>query len=70
MVTVENWAHDYTRESAAFPVASLKRHKYWPPVGRIDNAYGDRNIMCSCVPMSAFADNASEAATAGAASAE
>jgi glycine dehydrogenase len=62
MVTAENWAHDYTRESAAFPVASLKRHKYWPPVGRIDNAYGDRNIMCSCVPMSAYATDTAEAA--------
>ena len=54
MVMAENWAHDYTRERAAFPVASLKRHKYWPPVGRVDNAYGDRNIMCSCVPMEAY----------------
>ena len=56
MVTAENWAHDYTRERAAFPVASLKRQKYWTPVGRVDNAYGDRNIMCSCVPMSAYAE--------------
>jgi glycine dehydrogenase len=58
MVMAENWAHDYTRESAAFPLASLKRQKYWPPVGRVDNAYGDRNIMCSCVPMSAYAEDA------------
>jgi glycine dehydrogenase len=67
MVMAENWAHDYTRESAAFPVASLKRHKYWPPVGRVDNAYGDRNIVCSCVPMSAYAtdDAASAARVAG-----
>ena len=56
MVMAENWAHDYTRERAAFPVASLKRQKYWTPVGRVDNAYGDRNIMCSCVPMSAYAE--------------
>jgi glycine dehydrogenase len=60
MVTAENWAHDYTREQAAFPVPSLKRHKYWPPVGRVDNAYGDRNIMCSCVPMSAYAEEGAE----------
>jgi glycine dehydrogenase len=58
MVTAENWAHDYTRERAAFPLASLKRQKYWPPVGRVDNAYGDRNVMCSCVPMSAFTEDA------------
>ncbi|MDQ3189525.1 MAG: glycine dehydrogenase (aminomethyl-transferring), partial [Pseudomonadota bacterium] len=56
MAMAENWAHDYTRERAAFPVASLKQHKYWPPVGRVDDAYGDRNIICSCVPMDAFAD--------------
>ena len=56
MVTAENWAHDYSRERAAFPLASLKRQKYWPPVGRVDNAYGDRNIMCSCVPMSAYSE--------------
>jgi len=58
MVMAENWAHDYPRERAAFPVASLKRQKYWPPVGRVDNAFGDRNIMCSCVPMSAFSEDA------------
>ena len=53
-------ALDYTRERAAFPVASLKRQKYWTPVGRVDNAYGDRNIMCSCVPMSAYGSDATE----------
>jgi glycine dehydrogenase len=67
MVMAENWAHDYPRESAAFPLASLKRQKYWPPVGRVDNAYGDRNIMCSCVPMSAYAENAAESAASVAA---
>ncbi|MCA3219236.1 MAG: aminomethyl-transferring glycine dehydrogenase [Burkholderiales bacterium] len=56
MVMAESWAHDYTREQAAFPVASLKRQKYWPLVGRVDNVYGDRNIMCSCVPMEAYAE--------------
>ncbi len=55
MVTAENWAHDYSRELAAFPVASLKRQKYWPPVARVDNVYGDRHVMCSCIPMSAYA---------------
>jgi glycine dehydrogenase len=56
MVLAEDWAHDYTRERAAFPVATLKQQKYWPPVGRVDNAYGDRNIMCSCVPMSVYSE--------------
>jgi glycine dehydrogenase len=54
MVTAENWAHDYSRELAAFPLPSLKRSKYWPPVARVDNVYGDRHVMCSCVPMSAY----------------
>ena len=62
MVMAENWAHDYSRERAAFPLASLKRQKYWPPVGRVDNAYGDRNIMCSCVPMSAYSEDVSASA--------
>jgi glycine dehydrogenase len=64
MVTAENWAHDYTREEAAFPVPSLKRHKYWTPVGRVDNAYGDRNIMCSCVPLTAYSEEGSASTAA------
>jgi glycine dehydrogenase len=59
MVTAETWAHDYTREQAAFPLPSLKKHKYWPPVARVDNVYGDRHVMCSCIPV---ADYATEAA--------
>ena len=51
----DTWSHPYSREVAAFPVASLKRAKYWPPVGRVDNVYGDRNLSCSCVPISAYA---------------
>ncbi len=47
-VTRDDWAHAYTRESAAYPVKSLLGAKYWPPVGRADNAYGDRNLVCSC----------------------
>jgi glycine dehydrogenase len=50
------WAHAYTREEAAFPVKSLRRQKYWSPVGRVDNVWGDRNLSCSCPPMSAYAD--------------
>jgi glycine cleavage system P protein (glycine dehydrogenase) len=51
-----NWPHPYTREQAAYPVKSLRRGKYWAPVGRVDNVYGDRNLFCSCVPMSELAD--------------
>jgi glycine dehydrogenase len=50
-----DWTHPYSRELAAFPVAGLRRNKYWSPVGRVDNVYGDRNLFCSCVPMSAHA---------------
>jgi glycine dehydrogenase len=48
----EAWDHAYSREQAAFPVPGLRRQKYWPPVGRVDNVWGDRNLFCSCVPMS------------------
>ena len=50
------WPHAYSRETAAYPVDSLRRQKYWPPVGRVDNVYGDRNLFCSCVPLLADED--------------
>jgi glycine dehydrogenase len=49
------WARPYTREAAAYPVAALRSNKYWSPVGRVDNVYGDRNLFCSCVPVSELA---------------
>ncbi|MCS3842020.1 glycine dehydrogenase [Microbacterium sp. AK031] len=49
------WSHAYTREDAAYPVHSLVAGKYWPPVRRIDQAYGDRNLVCACPPVEAFA---------------
>ncbi len=48
------WPLAYSREEAAFPVPALRQHKYWPPVGRVDNVYGDRNLFCSCLPMSDY----------------
>ena len=48
------WRHPYSRQQAVFPVASLKATKYWPPVGRVDNAHGDRFLVCSCPPMSEY----------------
>ena len=51
-VSADEWTHAYTREQAAYPVDSLRRTKYWMPVGRIDNVYGDRNLFCACVPIS------------------
>ena len=49
------WNRPYSRETGAFPLASLKEVKYWPPVGRVDNVYGDRNLFCSCVPVADYA---------------
>ncbi len=49
------WDHSYTREEAAYPVPALVAGKYWPPVRRIDQAYGDRNLVCACPPIEAFA---------------
>lgn len=51
-----DWPHPYSREEAAFPVKSLRQQKYWSPVGRVDNVYGDRNLFCSCVPLAAYED--------------
>jgi glycine cleavage system P protein (glycine dehydrogenase) len=52
---VEEWPHPYSREQAAYPLGKAFRPKVWPPVRRIDGAYGDRNLMCSCPPVEAFA---------------
>ncbi|WP_113719679.1 aminomethyl-transferring glycine dehydrogenase [Arthrobacter dokdonensis] len=54
------WDRGYTREQGAFPVDSLRQDKYFPPVGRIDGAAGDRNLVCSCPPLEAFEDNAAD----------
>jgi glycine dehydrogenase len=50
------WAHPYSREQAAYPLSSLRAGKYWSPVGRVDNVWGDRNLSCTCPPMSAYED--------------
>lgn len=52
---VADWAHPYTRQQAVYPTRSLVRGKYWPPVRRVDNAFGDRNLVCACPPIEAFA---------------
>jgi glycine dehydrogenase len=54
-VVTGEWTHPYTREQAVYPVHSLVRNKYWAPVRRIDQAYGDRNLVCACPPVEAFA---------------
>jgi glycine dehydrogenase len=54
-VSTDDWQHPYNREKAAFPLAWLRQtHKFWAPVGRVDNAYGDRNLVCTCPPIEAY----------------
>ena len=57
-VTAEIWTHGYTRERAAFPLPFVAASKYWPPVKRVDNVYGDRNLVCTCAPLEAYAQAA------------
>jgi glycine dehydrogenase len=49
------WPHPYSREVGAAVLSQTQHAKYWPPVGRLDNVYGDRNLMCSCIPVSDYA---------------
>ncbi len=53
-VASSTWEHPYTREAAAYPSPEMETRKFWSPVARVDNAYGDRNLVCSCPPLSAF----------------
>jgi len=52
-VSDDHWPHTYPRSLGAYPTPHLREHKYWPPVGRVDNPYGDRNLMCTCPPVGA-----------------
>jgi len=56
VVCTDKWDRPYSRDLAAFPTAWVREHKFWPAVGRVDNVYGDRNLVCSCVGMEAFAE--------------
>jgi glycine dehydrogenase len=56
VVSVDDWSRTYTRSQAAYPLDSLRSDKYWPPVGRVDHVYGDRNLVCSCPSMSDYDD--------------
>jgi glycine dehydrogenase len=58
MVVGTEWTHAYPRELAAFPLPSLRLSKYWPPVSRVDNVYGDKNVMCACIPIDAYKEDA------------
>jgi glycine dehydrogenase len=55
-VCTDKWDHPYSRDLAAFPTSSVREYKFWPAVGRVDNVYGDRNLVCSCVGMDAYAE--------------
>jgi glycine dehydrogenase len=55
VVTASDWKHPYSREQAAFPATYLRDYKFWPSVGRIDNAYGDRHLVCTCPPVESYA---------------
>ena len=57
-LVAEKWTHPYSRETAFFPVEQVREDKFWPPVGRIDNVYGDKHLACGCPPMEAYSDAA------------
>ena len=56
IASANDWSHGYSRELAAFPLSSLRQQKYWPPVGRVDNVHGDKNVFCACIPVDAYKD--------------
>ena len=60
-VAASEWTHAYPRELAVFPLASLRQQKYWPPVARVDNVHGDKNVFCACIPVDAYRDEAVDA---------
>ena len=56
VITADEWTRPYSRQKAAFPLAWVKTQKFWPSVSRIDSAYGDRNLVCACLPVSEYAE--------------
>ena len=60
-IAADDWSHPYTRQQAAFPLPFVRANKVWPAVARIDNPYGDRNLICACPPIEAFAEQQLEA---------
>ena len=54
VITADEWNHKYTRQQAAYPLPYVKNAKFWPTVGRVNNTYGDRNLVCSCLPIEAY----------------
>jgi len=56
VITADEWKHAYSRSKAAFPLQYLKENKFWPSVSRVNNTYGDRNLICTCEPVAAYAE--------------
>ncbi|NNK82379.1 MAG: glycine dehydrogenase (aminomethyl-transferring), partial [Flavobacteriaceae bacterium] len=57
MLTIDSWNFPYTREEAAFPLEYVKENKFWPTVRRVDDAFGDRNLICTCAPIESFIES-------------
>ena len=57
MISANEWDYPYSRQKAAFPLEFVKENKFWPTVRRVDEAYGDRNLVCSCIPIESYSNN-------------
>jgi glycine dehydrogenase len=57
VVAANQWDHSYSRETAAFPLDYVRLNKFWPSVARVNNTYGDRNLICTCEPVSSYAES-------------
>jgi glycine dehydrogenase len=55
-ICLDEWNHSYSRQQAAFPLPYIQENKFWPSVGRVNNTYGDRNLVCTCEPVSSYAE--------------
>jgi glycine dehydrogenase len=64
-VTAGDWPRAYSREQAAFPAPWVRQHKFWPPVARVDNVYGDRHLVCTCLPLESYVAAEEPVGTAG-----
>jgi glycine dehydrogenase len=56
VITADEWKHAYTRQQAAFPLSYIRANKFWPSVARVNNTHGDRNLICTCEPVSSYAE--------------
>jgi glycine dehydrogenase len=57
MCLADDWTHPYSRAKAAYPLSYLRQNKFWPSVGRLNNVHGDRNVVCTCPPLSSYGDD-------------